>query len=226
MLANTLVLNFHGIGDPAVPQAPGEDRYFVTEDIYRRTIRALAKQEADSHAKICITFDDGNLSDLAVGLPALAEVGRSALFFVLAGRIGQKGYLSGQDIRELVAAGMSIGNHGWDHVDWTQLDEAGRQRELYDARMRIADAAGVPIDEAAIPFGHLDRALLGHLKDADYSRVNTSSRGLAMDGAWFRPRCSVTSDFDPDRDIAQQFKLRKLVRGTLSAPLRRLRFGI
>ncbi|MFZ2101138.1 MAG: polysaccharide deacetylase family protein [Oricola sp.] len=226
MLARTLVLTFHGIGDPIVPLAPGEGRYFVTADIYRRTIRALADFEAAHNVRIRVTFDDGNLSDHAVGLPALAEAGRRGSFFVLAGRIGARGYLSGDHIREMQSAGMTIGTHGWDHVDWRRLDEAGRKRELHDARKRIEDETGTAVTQAAIPFGAFDRAVLGHLKQAGYARVFTSSGGLSIDGTWFCPRRSVTEDFDPDTDIAPKLTLKEMLRGTVYAPARKLRYRI
>jgi peptidoglycan/xylan/chitin deacetylase (PgdA/CDA1 family) len=226
MLARTLVLTFHGIGDPIVPLAPGEGRYFITAETWRRTIRALAGLEAAHNVRIRVTFDDGNLSDYATGLPALAEAGRDASFFVLAGRIGKKGYLSGEQIRAMIAAGMRIGSHGWDHVDWRNLDEAGRRREIHDARRRIEDEAGVPVTEAAIPFGAFDKDVLRHLKEAGYSRVYTSTMGMSYDSAWFCPRWSVTESFDPDRDIAPRLGLRQILRGTAYAPLRRLRYRI
>lgn len=226
MLARTLFVTFHGIGDPVVPLAPGEGRYFVTEETYRRTIAALAALEARHGVDIRVTFDDGNLSDFAVGMPALAEAGRSGTFFVLAGRIGETGYLSGDQIRAMAAAGMSIGNHGWDHVNWRKLDRAGRHRELHDARRRIEDEAGVAVTEAAIPFGAFDRALLRHLKRAGYSHVCTSTGGLAIPGAWFRPRWSVTEDFDPERDLARRLTPAQVARGTAYACLRKARYRI
>ncbi|MDJ0930983.1 polysaccharide deacetylase family protein [Breoghania sp.] len=188
MLARTLALTFHGIGAPIVSQAPGEGRYFVTEDIFRDTIRSLAGLEAKSGVKIRITFDDGNLSDHAVGLPTLLQNGRTARFFVLAGRIEKIGYLSGTQLREMVAAGMSIGTHGWDHVDWSVLDEAGQRKGTIDARCKIEDEAGCAVREATIPFGRFDKALLAHLKQCDYDRIYTSSGELSCDGAWFCPR--------------------------------------
>lgn len=226
MLARTLFLTFHGVGDPVVPLSPGEGRYFVTAEAYRRTIGALAALEAAHGVDIRVTFDDGNLSDYAVGLPALAEAGRTATFFVLAGRIGAPGYLTGEQMREMQAAGMAIESHGWAHVDWRRLDDAGRRREFADASRRIEDETGTAVTQAAIPFGAFDRDLLGRLKDAGYSHVHTSTAGLSFGNAWFRPRWSVTDGFDPDRDIAPRLSLKEVLWGTAYAPLRRARYRI
>lgn len=226
MLARTFVLTFHGIGDPVVPLAPGEGRYFISADTYRRTIAALDALEAVHGVRLPVTFDDGNLSDYSVGLPALVDAGRNAQFFVLAGRIGKPGYLSGDQMREMTTAGMKIGSHGWDHVDWRNLDAAGRQREWHDAPRRIEDETGTPVTQAAIPFGAFDRQVLQRLKAAGYGRVFSSGGGFSFDSAWFCPRLSATDRFDPDRDIPPQLGFNKVLRGSAYAPLRRLRYRI
>ncbi|PTW62731.1 polysaccharide deacetylase [Breoghania corrubedonensis] len=226
MLARTLVLTFHGLGEPIVPPSPGEGRYFVACDTYRRTIHALCELEDKNGIRARVTFDDGNLSDYTQGMPALIEAKRSATFFVLAGRIDQTGYLSGAQLREMVAAGMTIGTHGWDHVDWCGLDAAGRTREMVDARRKIEDAAECAVNEAAIPFGRFDKAVLAQLKRLDYARIYTSTGGLSRDTAWFCPRWSATDTFDPQRDLPARVGPGQVLRGTLYAPLRRLRYRI
>lgn len=226
MLARTLVLTFHGLDDPIGPLAPGEDRYFVPQDTYRQIIGSLDALEAKAHVRPRITFDDGNLSDYTVGMPALLEAGRTGTFFVLAGRIGAAGYLDAAHLREMADAGMEIGSHGWDHVDWRTLDAAGRRREMIDARRKIEDASGHPVRHAAIPFGRFDRSVLGHLKGLDYERVHTSTGGLALEKAWFCPRYSVTDSFDPRHDLAARVGPAEVLRGTLFAGLRRLRYRI
>jgi len=224
MLARTQVLTFHGIGVPAVPVSTDEQRYFVSPETYRKTIGNLSALEQRHNVRMDVTFDDGNLSDFNIGLPALVEAGRKGRFFVLAGRIGAEGYLNAAQIREIAAAGSTIGCHGHDHVDWRKLDEAGFRKELIDARRKIEDVLGAPVSEAAIPFGRFDRQVLHRLKDAGYSRIYTSSFGLAYDGAWFCPRWSVTDTFDPDRDVTPRLGLKQKVRSSLYAVARRLRY--
>ena len=51
-------------------------------------------------------------SDFVYGLPALLDRGLTATFFVVAGRLGEPGFLSENDVRTLVSAGMTIGCHG------------------------------------------------------------------------------------------------------------------
>ncbi len=226
MLARTQVLTFHGIGEPEVPIPADEQRYFVPAETYRRTIAALAPLEKRYAVQLPVTFDDGNLSDYTIGLPALVDAGRTATFFVLAGRIGTNGYLSESQLRDIIAAGSQIETHGYDHVDWRKLDAAAYRRELYDARRKIEDVTGVAVTQAAVPFGAFDRNVLSHLKEAGYRRIYTSTSGLSLDGAWFCPRWSVTGAFRPDLDLKPCLAFRQKVRGTLFASLRRLRYRI
>jgi peptidoglycan/xylan/chitin deacetylase (PgdA/CDA1 family) len=224
MLANRLYLTFHGIGAPIVPPAEGELKYFVSPDVFRQTVDMLDGLEEQTKVQAHVTFDDGNLSDYAIGLPWLIERRRKGIFFVLAGRIGQNGYLSASQIREIAAAGMAIGTHGHDHVDWRRLDETGAERELVVARRSIEDVLGLPVTCASLPFGRFDRPLLRRLKALGYDRVFTSSMSLALDNTWFCPRRSLTRTFDPSTELMPLVGLDEKVRGVAYAAARRLRY--
>jgi peptidoglycan/xylan/chitin deacetylase (PgdA/CDA1 family) len=164
MLTNSLYITFHGIGEPAISIEKDEARYFVSEKVYKEIILSLTEIEDTYGIKIHVTFDDGNISDLQCGLPALVDAGRTAAFFVLAGRIDERGYLHSSDLRTLLDAGMMIGTHGYDHVDWRVLDDKGRQREFVEARDRVAQIIGRPVQDIGLPFGRFDRNGLSHLK--------------------------------------------------------------
>jgi peptidoglycan/xylan/chitin deacetylase (PgdA/CDA1 family) len=89
---------------------------------------------------------------------------------------------------------MEIGTHGMDHVPWRSLDDVQRQRELVEARHRLADAARVPVSRAALPLGRYDRRTLGHLRRLGYERVYTSDRLPSRETAWLQPRFSVRAE--------------------------------
>lgn len=189
-----VILNLHGVGDPAAAPRrpePGEAGYWISEALFRETA-ALAAEACARGRAVALTFDDGNVSDLAVCAPVLAKLGVPAEFFPLAGRIGERGSLSAADLRELAGMGMGLGSHGWGHVDWRRLDEAGRRREFLEAPDAITQATGLPARRAAVPFGRYDRRVLSHLRAAGATQVLTSDGGPAGDG-WLRPRTSLTA---------------------------------
>lgn len=177
---------FHGIGTPRRGLEPGEERYWTGVDAFHAILDAVA-----GRPEVRLSFDDGNVSDLEIGLPGLLERGLGATFFVLAGRLGLPGSLDAAQVRELQSQGMRIGSHGMDHVPWRGLDDTARRRELVDARDRLENELGAPVDEAALPLGRYDRALLGHLRRLGYRTVYTSDRRSARSGRWLQPRFSV-----------------------------------
>ena len=180
---------FHGVGSPARTLDPGEDRYWISHEVFQGVLDLVTGRN-----DVALSFDDGNASDVELGLPALRNRGLTASFFVLAGRLGKPGFLSVADIASLTHAGMSVGTHGMDHISWRGMDEAAARRELVEAREVISQALSRPVAEAACPLGRYDRRLLHRLRALGYSRVYTSDRSRADGGAWLQARYSVTAE--------------------------------
>lgn len=184
---------FHGIGTPRRELEPGEAGYWVSQRQFLAILDELA-----TWPRLRLSFDDGNASDIEVALPALAERGLRADFFVLAGRLGQPGSLREDEVRELARQGMGVGSHGMSHRSWRGLDPDTRREEFVVARQRLAQAAGAPVDTAACPLGRYDRRVLTELRRLGYTRVYTSDRRPARPGAWLQPRHSVRTADTPD----------------------------
>jgi peptidoglycan/xylan/chitin deacetylase (PgdA/CDA1 family) len=209
------VLNVHGIGRPGRPLEPGEGRFWVGIDQFRAMMDMVADRPGARPYPTCITFDDGNASDIVHGAPELAARGLTAVFFPIAARIGQPGSLSAADLRALVAEGHRIGTHGQDHVDWRRLDAAGEAREYDAARAAIAAITGQAVTETAIPFGFYDRRVLAALGRRGFAAVYTEDKGLAPPQGWLRPRTSLRADMGAE-------ELRAVLWGR-EGPLTRLR---
>jgi peptidoglycan/xylan/chitin deacetylase (PgdA/CDA1 family) len=176
-------LAFHGIGPCARPLEPGEDRFWLGTDEFGTVLDAVRGRD-----DVCITFDDGNASDVHHALPALRERGLRATFFVVAGRLGDPAFLGEDDVRALAAAGMGIGCHGMRHRPWRRLGDLALREELVDARQVLERVVGRPVAEAACPFGSYDRRVLAALRACGYRRAYTSDRGTARPDAWLQAR--------------------------------------
>jgi peptidoglycan/xylan/chitin deacetylase (PgdA/CDA1 family) len=183
---------FHGIGTPLRELEPGEDPYWVSKDAFLTILDELV-----TWPSIAISFDDGNVSDVRIALPALTERGLTATFFALAGRLDRPGSLSGDDLRELVRHGMAVGTHGMAHRPWRRMSPQARESELMQARVELSEACGVKVTDAACPLGQYDRRLLNHLRHLGYRRVYTSDRRPALADAWLQPRFSVRTGDTP-----------------------------
>jgi peptidoglycan/xylan/chitin deacetylase (PgdA/CDA1 family) len=185
-----VIFNIHGIGVPKRDLEPGEAPYWITLEFFAETV-ALAR---DSAHRVAFTFDDGNLSDLEIGAPVLNEAGMTAQFFVLAGRIGIPGSLGEAEIRALQEMGHTIGSHGWDHVDWTGLDAAGRTREIAGAKARLSEICDRPIEAASIPFGSYNAGVLKDLRQARFTTAYSSDGGAVRGRPFPMPRTSLTEN--------------------------------
>lgn len=184
---------FHGIGTPGREMEPGEDRYWISVDLFHAVL-----DEVRTWPSVRLSFDDGNTSDVEHGLPALLERGLTADFFVLAARLDSAGSLDEEAVRLLHSSGMTVGSHGMWHRSWRGMDQATADTELVEARQRLAGAAGADVDVAACPLGRYDRELLNRMRKLGYARVFTSDRRAARADAWLQPRYSVRRGDTPE----------------------------
>lgn len=190
-------LTVHGVGATSRDLDPGEDETWLAVEQLDAALDAM-KERPD----VRITFDDGNSSDVEIALPRLLSRGLTGEFFVLAGRLGEPGRLSKEQVRELVDAGMTVGSHGWAHRDWRRIDQQQAVEEITQANQVLGELTGREVSTVAIPFGSYDRHVLRRLRRAGVSRAYTSDGGIAIDGAWLQPRTSLRHDMD-DRWMQQ-----------------------
>jgi peptidoglycan/xylan/chitin deacetylase (PgdA/CDA1 family) len=184
--ARELILTFHGLGEGIPERATAAERkVWVPLEWFEEIVAALPDEG------VALAFDDGNASDAELALPVLQRLGRSARFFLLAGRIGAPGHLSAAGIARLHVAGMTIGSHGLRHRDWRASADTELEAELAGSRRVLEDMLGVEVVEAACPFGSYDRRVLRALRRTGYRRVYNSDGGCGSASAWLAPRTTV-----------------------------------
>jgi peptidoglycan/xylan/chitin deacetylase (PgdA/CDA1 family) len=187
------ILNFHGVGEPAHELSAGEANVWLDAPRFLEILDAVK-----GVPNVELTFDDGNMSDIEIAVPALFERGLRATFFIVADRIDQEHYLSKADVKALVQAGMPVGSHGKRHVPWRGLDDQRLREELVEAKETIERAVGDAISEAACPFGSYDRRSLLALRSAGFARVYTSDTGPAHADTWLVARNTIACDDTPE----------------------------
>jgi peptidoglycan/xylan/chitin deacetylase (PgdA/CDA1 family) len=198
-----IFLNFHGIGAPPPGTDVEERRYWWDEGLFFLALDNIAAAIPASDLAVRITFDDGNMSDAKIALPALVGRGLTASFFVCAGRIGRPNYLDAAAIRDLLSAGMTIGSHGMGHLDWRKLHDAALDTEISDARQVLGDICGREIDEVSIPFGSYDRRVLARVRLEDYRNAYTSDGGTVQGDRWLKPRNTLDRSWQTRNLLAE-----------------------
>jgi peptidoglycan/xylan/chitin deacetylase (PgdA/CDA1 family) len=222
--ADRLILDFHGVGP--VPDGIGseERNYWCEEDRFKSILDSVCTLSAQ--IPIEITFDDGNISDAVVALPALVDRGLTASFFVCAGRIGLSGYLDKSAMIDIISSNMDIGSHGWGHVDWRRVDDKMLDVEIDEAPQKIADTIGCAIAKLSIPFGSYDRRVVRRLRRSEAKTVFTSDGGRAPLPGWMLPREAYKTSWDnrtlPEM-VTRPSSMRASIRRSVVSLIKRLR---
>ncbi|MGY1835966.1 polysaccharide deacetylase family protein [Blastococcus sp. SYSU DS0510] len=117
---------------------------------------------------VLLTFDDGSATHHSVALPLLRELGFPAAFFPMTVVLGKPNWLSADQLRELDAAGMTIGAHSWDHQRVDRLSGDQWVVQLDRPREELAGILGHPVETMAYPHGMWSPEALPRVAAAGY----------------------------------------------------------
>ena len=107
-----------------------------------------------------ITFDDGGESYYTSAADRLEALGWRGHCFVTTDFIGQRGFLTAAQIRELDARGHVIGSHSATHpARFSALSAAEMRREWSDSRVALEDLLGRAVTVASVPGGYFSPAV-------------------------------------------------------------------
>ncbi|HTT25176.1 MAG TPA: polysaccharide deacetylase family protein [Candidatus Sulfotelmatobacter sp.] len=176
----------------------------------RSVTQALEKQDA---GQVVMTFDDGCETDLTVAAPILREAGFGATFYITLDFLGQPGYLTERQVRELNEKEFEIGCHSMTHPYLPELSEVEVRREIVEAKHRLEQITGRAVVHFSCPGGGWTRRAAEIAREAGYRSVTTSRVGVnRLDSDRFAlarvpiMRNSPLSEF---RDLCQGRGLRK-----------------
>jgi peptidoglycan/xylan/chitin deacetylase (PgdA/CDA1 family) len=126
-----------------------------------------------------LTFDDGWASDWKIATPILERFDWKAEFFVTAGWVGKPGFLTWQDLRQALNAGMGVQSHSMTHPDLAQLSREEIRSELLMSKEMLEGRLGRSIAFFALPGGSGRLSEVARLaRETGYVGVCTSEVGL------------------------------------------------
>jgi peptidoglycan/xylan/chitin deacetylase (PgdA/CDA1 family) len=128
---------------------------------------------------IILSFDDGWGDQFTYAFPILEKYHYTATFFVFTNAIGRPGFLSWDNLKELVATGMTIGSHSVSHPYLSRItDPTKLWNEINGSKQILQDHLGITVNEFAYPFGMYDPAIITLVQKAGYK----SARGDFFSG--------------------------------------------
>ena len=172
-------------------------------------VAALARGEAAlADRSVLVTLDDGCASVHARALPILQRHGAKAVAFVTTDpesaifRESGEGErrMSDDEIRELAAAGVTIGSHAVSHRPLSAMSDDEIRSELEDSKRTLERVTGRPVEDFAVPANWYDARVLRIARDAGYAAVYCSLPGTVRRGAgaFPLPRINVEGHLDLD----------------------------
>lgn len=177
-------LCYHSV-DPSLPFSSVDPELFrrhvewlnehCTLVSFDRLASAAAEQHRTTRPVVALTFDDGYVDNFEVAFPILEKSGTPATFFVTAGFVdgdarvlnrmqtlrsnsdGAVRPMSWDQVRELRAAGFTIGSHTYSHANLASLSTADATGEIERAKALLEERLEAPVPLFAYPWGRPSR---------------------------------------------------------------------
>jgi hypothetical protein len=120
---------------------------------------------------------------------------------VITDRVGQQGYLSWEQLREMTANGMSIQSHSCTHSQLTHGTSRQAREELLLSKDRLEQALGRRITAFAAPGGSWRPDLSALAEECGYQIVCTSEQGVNYEPLELLAlkRLSIRRTYSPSR---------------------------
>lgn len=183
--ASGLALLYHDI----VPRDDADTTGFVTDSSWRYK---LAPETFDRHLSVIadspftpalvtnnppnlpvyFTFDDGGRTAMHAARRLEAH-GYRGHFFIVVDRVGERGFLNWDRIRDLDRRGHCVGSHTVTHANLLEADADTRRRELAESKTAIATRIG-RCRSLSIPLGAYNEEVFEAVREAGYEYVFTS----------------------------------------------------
>ena len=192
---NPKVVFYHDIGLKWTPMG-------TPVNVFWRHMALLHKEDV-------VCFDDGfrGIWDEREKLKVVSCKFR-VVVFIAVGLVGQVGYLTWREIRELQDKyGIEFQSHTWSHqtLAGPYNDEVseplnGRTEEWYrheivDSKVELEQQLGRKVTSLCFPVGYFSEDIIRRCKEAGYAKVYASYPGNVTDD-YIQPRC-IAQDLSP-----------------------------
>ena len=186
------VLMYHKIGDDKDNDA------VIREDLFRQQMKFLKDNgyhpltmnqlydyvvngAAVPEKPVVLTFDDGYADTYSIVYPLMKEYGFAATVFVNPGDVGTR--LTWEQLKEMKDNGITISNHGFQHVEMGQLSKAAQMENIQKAQQALADKLGITDNPwFCYPYGDKNKDTDAATKDSGIKMAMAMKSGWAHTG--------------------------------------------
>ena len=127
---------------------------------------------------IILTFDDGYDDNYNYMLPILEAHGMKATMYMVTNDIGQPGYLTWDQLREMQDRGVEIGSHTANHLPLTGLSPEEQEDEMKLSKLLMEWNGIRTVFSFSYPNGAYDEKMPEMLRRNEYLTAVTGDAGL------------------------------------------------
>lgn len=176
---------YNGITDPAahnlsVSQAEFEEqmKYFSKKWWVSITTKSIQDTYVPCNA-FMVTFDDGYYDVYKYALPIMEKYWYQGVVSLIAARIDESDYLSGNQIREMQKQGWEIASHSWHHSILTRTPIKELSYEIKKSKSDLEKWFTEDVETFVYPGGFYGPLTLEEVKKAGYRHALSTRFGYA-----------------------------------------------
>ena len=180
---NNDIFEFHVVSDLSTKNdnpyilKPAFFSKFISSDSCFIPLSHILNERKDGEIKYALTFDDGDESIYTDVFPLIKKNNIPVTLFISINLIGTPGYLSKNQLCEIIKCPLvSIGSHGYDHVDFSKLTFKQKKHEIIESREYLKQLTGQPVDYISYPYGKSDLTVRWLAKKAGYKMAFGNGR--------------------------------------------------
>lgn len=128
---------------------------------------------------VVITFDDGYSDNYTQAFPIMQKYQFSGTVFMVSSFVNGQGFLTGEQLQQLQAAGWVIGGHTKNHTNLTTVSSDSVHEELKTSREFLEGLLGQPLKYFAYPFNGYNATIEKAVRNDGYVMAFTTERGWA-----------------------------------------------
>lgn len=161
------------------PEIFDKELAWLKENGYKTIPTESLKNGSVPEKSIVLSFDDGYEDFFINALPLLEKYGFTASIALITERIGQPGYLSDDQIRNLTQKKFELMSHTESHPDLTAISLEKARKEILGSKEFLENSFGVGVSALVYPSGRHNKEIEKIVEEAGYKFAFTTNPGKA-----------------------------------------------
>jgi len=140
-------------------------------------VQLIRSEKPIPKKSVVITFDDGYADNYTNAFNILKQYGYPAIMFIPSDLIGNVGYLTWGQVREMASYGIAFGSHTRHHNYLPDLNKADQKDEIFESKRILEQRLGRSINYFAYPIGGFSDSIKKQVGQAGYMGAAATNRG-------------------------------------------------